>query len=424
MKFRLFPLPFAPLLIATGATLCSFAPASAQTVIPPTAAPIYETPPTLKASDLLTPAQLSGDLHRVRPEVTSNGLTNTYIIDSDSESFYAKGNDLVSERIREIYAIAGIRKTKGSEAYGKALGDAAKGTVDGAVNLVKDPVGSIKGVGKGAARFFKGANERVRTKTDGSDTSDDLKRYGDARRKIAGQYGVDPYSSNEVLHQEIDSLAKATGAGGLTFTLVKVAIPGGVGTAVSGLSTTDTLNNVLVEQGPYNLRAENRKRLESMGIDAPVIEAFLNHGTLNPKHQTVITHALLQLGDARGKGEYLRLAMASGSPEDAHFFQRNAELMAAYHTRKSPVVEIIDLQGLAVAYTKDRKLVLPVHLDYGSWTQIADQRSGFFEEFNRNDLAIEEREWFLSGVVSPMAKEQLESRGFVVTERALETVAP
>lgn len=409
---------FCTLPLIAGACLVAISRVNAQQAPVATPLPSYETPPVFNAADLLTPDQLQGPLHKVRPEVTTDGFTNTYIIDSQYGSFYAHGNDLLPERIREIYAIAGIRKTKDSDAYGKALGDAAKGTVDGAVNLVKKPVESIKGLGKGAARFFKGANERARSTTDGSDAPDQLKRYGDSRRKIAGQYGVDPYSSNEVLHQEIDTLAKATGAGNLTFTLAKVAIPGGAGLAVSGLSTTDTLNDILVEQGPYTLRAENRKRLIGMGINEAMIEAFLNHPNLNPKHQTVITLALQQLGPARGRAEYLRLAMASRSPEDAHFFQRNAELMAFYHRQKSPVIEIVNFRGIAAAYTNDRKLVLPVLLDYGSWTQIGDQLSQDFVAFGRNDLVIEGREWFLSGVLSPGAKAQIEGRGIVVTERA------
>ena len=390
--------------------------AHAQQAVP--ASVPYETPPTFNASDLLTPDQLQGPLHKVRPQVTTDGFTNTYIIDSNFGTFHAHGNDMVPERIREIYAIAGIRKTKESDAYGKALGDAAKGTVDGAVNLVKNPVDSIKGVGKGAARFFKGANERVRSTTDGSEAPDQLKKYGDARRKIAGQYGVDPYSSNEVLHQEIASLATATGAGNLTFTLAKVAIPGGVGLAVSGLSATDTLNDILVEQGPYTLRAENRKRLEAMGLDKEVIEAFLNHSVLNPKHQTVITLALQELGPARGKEIFLRAAMASRSAEDARFFQRNAELMLAYHRKRAPINEIVNVSGFSAAYTQDRKLVLPVLLDYGSWTAPADQISQAFVTFSRPDLVIEGREWFLSGIVSPTAKAQLQARGLIITEQA------
>ena len=184
------------------------------------------------------------------------------------------------------------------------------------------------------------------------------------------------------------------------------------------MSTTDTLNDILVEQGPYTLRAENRKRLVAMGIGEAAIEGFLNHPILNPKHQTVITLAMQQLGPARGKAEYLRLAMASQSPEDARFFQRNAELMVFYHRQKSQVTEILDFRGIAAVYTSDRKLVLPVLLDYGSWTEIGDQLSQDFVAFSRNDLAIDGREWYLSGVLSPMAKAQVEGRGIVVTERA------
>ena len=382
----------------------------------------YETPPVFRACDLVSADLLVGPQHRVREAVTTDGFTNTYIIDSDFGSFYAHGNDRLPERIREIYAIAGIRQTKESDAYKKALSGAAKDTVNGAVNLVKDPIGSVKGAGKGAARFFKGASERMRVNTDGSDAAADLKKYGSARRQIAGQYGVDPYTSNEVLRAEMDSLAQATGAGGLTFSLMKVAIPGGIGTLVSGVSTSSDLNDTLIEEGPYNLRAENRRRLEQMGIGEASIEAFLNHPALNPKHQTVITDSLMQLSNAQGKAEFLRLAMAARSEEDAHFFQRNAQLMATYNKNRSSIVNIVDFLGFPAAYTKDNKLVFPALLDYGSWTETGDRISQSFLAFSSSDLAISGHEWVFTGTVSATAKQALASRGIVVIEQAFQTL--
>lgn len=382
----------------------------------------YETPPVFRASDLVSSDLLVGPHHQIREAVTTDGFTNTYIIDSDFGSFYAHGDDRLPERIHEIYAIAGIRKTKESDAYQKALSGAAKDTVDGAVNLVKDPLGSIAGAGKGAARFFKGASERIRTTSDVNNASGDMKKYGSARREIAGQYGIDPYTSNEVLRAEIDALAQATGAGGLTFTLIKATIPGGFGTALSGVSTSADLNSTLIEEGPYNLRAENRKRLLQMGIDEAYIEAFLNHPTLNPKHQTVITYSLMQLSNAQAKIEFIRLAMTARSEQDAHFFQRNAQLLATYNKNRSSIVKIVDFLGFPAAYTKDNKLVLPALLDYGSWTESGDRISQSFLGFSRADLSIAGHEWVFTGVVSPTAKQALASRGIVVIEQAFQTL--
>ena len=386
-------------------------------------APIaYETPPVFRASDLVSPDLLAGPHHKVREAVTTDGFTNTYTIDSEFGSFYAHGNDRLPERIREVYAIAGIRKTKDSDAYKQALGGAAKDTVNGAVNLVKDPVGSVVGAGKGAARFFKGASERVRVNTDGSDASADMKKYGSARRQIAAKYGVDPYTSNEVLRAEIDSLAQATGAGGLTFSLATMAIPGGAGLVVSGASTSTDLNNALIEDGPFTLRAENRQRLLQMGIGEAYIEAFLNHPALNPKHQTVISYSLSQLGNANGRAEFLRLAMAARSEEDAHFFQRNAQLLATYNNNRSNIVNIVDFFGFPAAFTADKKLVLPALLDYGSWTETGDRLSRSFLALSQSNPDITGFEWVFTGVVSPTAKQALSDRGIVVIEQAFQTL--
>lgn len=405
-------------LLSAGALLLPASRAGAQ--IAPAGGP-YEAPPIFKAADLLTPDQLQGPHHKVREDVTTDGFTNTYIIDSDFGVFYAHGNDLLPERIREIYAIAGIRATKDTEAYGKALSGAAKGTVEGAKNLVKDPVGTVSGIGKGAMRFVKGATERVKTIGDEEETADDLKKFSSAKREIAGRYGVDPYSSNAVLREEIDSLAGATTAGTITFKLLTIAIPGAAGAAVGGISASAELNELLIKEGPYNLRVDNRTRLQRMAIGDYQIEEFLNHPVLNPKHQTVITIALSKLEGARARGEYIRMAMAARSEEDAFFFQRNAELMALYHMHQSRIVEVLDFNGLPAGFTADKKLVLPVLLDYGSWTETGERLAQSFGTFVRSDLEIAGRQWFLSGQLSARAREELSSRGMIVTENAFQT---
>lgn len=384
----------------------------------------YETPPALRSSELFDDQVLVGPHHRVRDEVKAGGSTHTFTIESDFGMIEAHGNDRLLERIKEIYAIAAIRETKETEAYQKALEGAARETADGAVDLITNPVDSVVGAGKGAVRLIKGAKERVRVAGEGGKLAEEMKKYGPARREIAGRYGVDPYTSNELLRTEIDSLAKAVGAGDLTFTLIKSAIPGGVGTVVSGVSKSASLNDKLIAEGPFALRAQNRERLEDMGIPEAQAEEFLDHTRLNPRHQTVITYCLELLGDTRGKAEFLRVAMTAESEQDAYSFQRLAELLAAYHRHRSPVREIAIVEGRAVAVVENGRLVLPQLLDYGIWTEEEALLSQALLAYSRPDLEISGVERVITGVFTSLAKTALADRGIKVLEQADEALVP
>ncbi len=401
----------------------SLTPAAAQSPID-SAAPAgnYEVPPVLKAPSLWGADVLQGEHHKVREEVTTAGFTNTYAIDSDYGVFYAHGDYMLLERIREIYAIAAIRATKESAAYTQAIGAGVAGTVDGAKNLVKDPLGSLSGMGKGAARFLKSATERVATTTQGNDAANNLKKYTEAKRQIAGKYGVDPYTSNQVYQSEVDSVATASTMGNFTVTLASYAIPGGVGIALRGLSTSDKLNEKLVAVGPYDLRVQNKALLQDMGVSDQLTEAFLDHPNLTPRHQTAIATLLGTLTGATGRSEYIRLALAVRSEEDAFFFTLNAALLANYDTHRSKVAAIVDCNGIPAAYTADQHLVLPILLDYGSWTELGSQFIDSFNACTAGNSPIKSRELVISGVLTPRATQELQARGIALTDKAFQTL--
>ncbi len=172
----------------------ALASAHAQEPVDSAVSAAYETPPVLKASDIWEDNLLSGPYHRVREDVDTSNFTNTYTVDSDFGIFIVQGDNMLFERVREIYAIAALRETKNSAAYAKAVGSSAANSIKGAGNLIKDPAGSIAGIGKGAGRFMRSLGERIKTSGEGNSSANDLKQYTEAKRQIAGEYKVDPFT--------------------------------------------------------------------------------------------------------------------------------------------------------------------------------------------------------------------------------------
>jgi hypothetical protein len=122
-----------------------------------------------------------------------------------------------------------------------------------------------------------------------------LLNVSEAKRKIAYDLGVDVYSSNRVLQNELDGLSKAQALGSLG---VSAAIPYGGGTVV-GISrmsqTAGDVNRLLRDETPSGLRNLNERKLQAMGVDRSLTERFLNTTQLSPRHKTMIVASLERL---------------------------------------------------------------------------------------------------------------------------------
>src|SRR5262249_46122996 len=199
------------------------------------AAGTFATPPVLAAADVLPAALLKGPHHRVLPEVSSDGYMEHFRIESDFGPFTAAGRRLLAVRVREIAAIAQLEETSKTKVFLESAGKAAMKPVTSAAKLVEDPAGTVKGIPGGVSRAFgrlkrtaSSAGGAAKDAVDGDDGKEkegaaaDTRSNGDkaqdlakswlgisaAHRKWAQKLGVDPYSSNAVLREKLDGVAK------------------------------------------------------------------------------------------------------------------------------------------------------------------------------------------------------------------------
>jgi hypothetical protein len=107
----------------------------------------------------------------------------------------------------------------------------------------------------------------------------------------------------------------------------------------------------------------------------------------------------------------------SQSTAEVLFFLRSVEMMTVYNTKVSPVRRILDLKGHPAFHAQDNALVLPLGVEYASWNSNSDSLSAAIAAYQA-DFEISRRLIYLSGLVSPLAKQHFEARGFVVSDRA------
>ena len=418
--------------LIAGAWCCSLLAAPAQVPPPPPAAesPLpdsgFEEPPVLKASEILQSEWLSGPRHKVREEVPTYAGENWYVIDSDAGIFEAAGNVMLQQRVTEIYAILQLREVSKGKTYAEALKAAAKSPFVMAKNLIKNPVGTISAVPKGVGKLLSRAGRAAQSAAQGGEKSayEDseaaaLLGVSKAKRDMAFQYGVNPYSSNVALQKEMNSIGWASFAGKASVAVLTAGIGGGVQATmkVTGVLGRNAVR--LRDTSPNDLRRESKESLLKMGLTDPAAEQFLGNSALSPLHQINIVTSLEALPGLPGRADYIALAAATTEDEtDAIFFEQTAALIARVHAESVKLKAIVLRDGFPVGVGANGTYVVALHWDYAAWTRRAAEFVARLREPGPNgaemQLAV-----MITGQVSPMLRRELEARKVQVFDRVI-----
>lgn len=389
------------------------------------AQPVFEQPPVLDAATILRPEFLKGPHFSVRPGVLTYAGHNQYTIDSDFGVFEAQGNAQLVQRVGEIEAIARLNEISRSDEYIKALELAAKGPVQLARNLATDPVKTVSGIPKGLWKFVNRAGEAAKQLGDDSPPNPydggagkDLIGFSKAKRDIAFQLGVDPYSSNEELQKQLNSIAWAAFGGNMTFRGALIPVGGTAANIATGVNLAQSTTAALRDNSPADLRSAGIKELDAMGVPGESATAFVNNPAWSPTEQTLFLQALGSMDGVRGRAQFVRLANSATDEVDTLFFRRTAELLAKIH-RETPLEALSSAYGFPVALTQDRTLVVALEWDYASFTENASKFIDSLKTGNFGADEIKTRRVVITGVASPAAKEGLKAAGFELTEKAL-----
>ncbi|MEE9548222.1 MAG: hypothetical protein V3V68_02585, partial [Nitrosomonadaceae bacterium] len=243
----------------------------------------------------------------------------------------------------------------------------------------------------------------------------------------ANKFGVDAYSSNKVLQKELNSLAWAGFAGGMTVTVAMLPIKGASNTAfyaVKGTQLTYGMNKILLDSSPEDIQKLNRKKMEEMGVRESVIKEFLRHLAYSPRHSTILVHALAEMQGVKNREQFIKQALHAQYEVEAFFYQRMAEMLHGYHTHVKPIKEIIPVRKLVLGYTSDQTIVTTIPLDLLYWIKLADLGSAAFVRLDLTGRPIKKKELWVTGTLTPRAMKELNARGIVIKERAGEVLMP
>lgn len=381
--------------------------------------------PQLKASEILKPEYLKGPHYTVRENVGTGSGVNQFVIDSDFGVFDADGDAMLVRREKEIYAIADLTEISKTDQFKDSLANAAKGTFNAAKKIVTDPGETLSNVPKGISKFMGKAGQSIKKigkkKEDGGQGDSNVEKMtgvAKSKRKIAVSMGIDPYSSNSVLQKQLENVAWASWAGGFAFSAATFPISGPVGAGLTVTNVSDSLNKVVAEKPPTDLRAMNRENLRKSGVSDRDTERLLNNSAFTLTDQTALALNLKALDGVANRGAFVRAAAErSDSESDALFCVQTSALMGQLHTSGHPLAEIAMMGDLPVCVAKDGTLIVALQWDYAAWTsraaEFVDDLQKLANEPGHNKHVLVA----VSGQMSPRFKQELQSRGITAQDR-------
>ncbi|HUD42215.1 MAG TPA: hypothetical protein VMR06_09510 [Dokdonella sp.] len=410
-------------------------------------APRYDEEPVLEAATLVPPERLGGPGFTVDPHVEIRGYMAHFTLDTPAGPLQAQSVEILAEREDELPVLLALERLTRSDAFTRSAGGTLGGTARAVGNVMLHPIQTLRGLPAGVARFFaapfvklgrqaQSLSDRVAREwgtagnpypaadgpmTDarqargerpgrswyagvGAEAGRELKRqaeYGQAKRELARQLGVDPYTSNPYLHDQLDRLAWA-GVGGR---LSAAAVLGGVG-GTAAMATTLQIDSAVWSLDGDALRARNEERFGRWCADDLLVRQFLRRGTFTPTFHGRLLESLDTLRPAAGGDALLELAMSARSELEARFVVNALRLLAADPSVDSGAGRLRTI-GAALAWQRaDGSVLLPLPVDYLSWTPEVE---AFFD---RAEFRLRDKTALVAGQATPRVRRGLTERGW------------
>ena len=385
----------------------------------------YEDGVLLETSQLLPAGILRGPSYRVRDQVATDGYMAHFEIDSDFGAFDAIGVPQALQRIREVEAIRTLVETSKGDLFAEGLKRSIEQPIDAVKNIVKNPVETVKQAPKTVGHFFGSIGSAIgrgvekandRSSGDGpeptagevgrsiGETAKNVAGFDKARLATAKQLGVDPYSDNARLQEEMDKVTWAFFAGGLPLRVGAAVASAGVAVAATNMVGLPEETYALTRG---ELETRDGRSLAAMEVPDEDIRIFQLNRALSTTRRHLIVTSLEALSKARGRGRLVQQANACTSSAEADFLI--AALSILEERQRSGATDYVSLEVLGRlpgAINAKGELEIPAPVDHVTWTP---EVAGFA---NRADLGAAPKVLVHTGRLTPAANAGLVAAGW------------
>lgn len=400
-----------------------------------------EAEPVLRTETLLQGrVHMTGTGYRIARDTPVRDYMGRYRLESDIGVVEATGIDELAQRVDELPAARRLLALERSDAFGSALAASAKNTGQAVVRVVTQPVETLSALPMGIGRAISTAGRRVRAVAlqvgdaarrddaveaepevvdEAAATNDpedavidfakELAGVNKARRQIAKDLGIDPYTRNPLVADKLGQLAWASVAGGLSLDLALSAVPSELRDA---LGTANSINGLAWDLPPADIRYQLERTLRERGHSGFNAREFLRNPAFSPTDQLAFVELIERLDLRDGENEVLAAATAAKRPAHAQFMLRQMRLLVASSTN-DPMRSMHATSGLVWALNQRNEPVLPLAIDHLAWS--GDLASSI-EASGRLDRG--RGHVLVAGTASRLASSRLQALGWDVRTRA------
>lgn len=386
----------------------------------------FEKPPVLNVRDLIDEKLLQGKGFRVEEKVPTDGVMGVYTLVADKDTFgddagtyQVLSREMAMLRLSEVPAIIKLNETSKVGTFAKSMATTAAQPLESAGNMVLHPVDTVTGLPSGVGRFFDRVGDGVgrmwnSEPTPGTggeergvgDATRDVLGYEQERRALAKKLGVDPYTTNRVLAKKLDEIATTAFRARVGVnTAISVFVPASI--ILTGVRTMD---NLVWDTPRGDLIVRVEDKLQELQVPKAQSSAFTHNPAIPLSLQVAVVENLGRLGGVPRRGDMVGLMGSVETESQARFLATSIRMLAEYHEKKKPITAMT-VPGPVIARDQDGALVLPAPVDYVSWTE----RVASFAK-HRSFQAARQRTLWITGQMSPRAKQEFEANGWTIRE--------
>jgi hypothetical protein len=401
----------------------------------------YETPPIRKASEVLPPALIQGAHFKVQDQVGWKEGLHLFKVESEFGPFEVWGEPMLRVRLKEVEALYTLRKTSstvvGASAGAKQLGS----SVVSLGKAFRHPVKVGKALPGGVKRLFKSVKYDVASvSSTGKSVTDEKAQGGSVEgqdsaakkagiklgrslagvtgsyRKWAETVGVNPYTTNTAIRDELNRLANVE-AGSRIGT--KIFAPSIV---PAELKIITDVSKTAYHKDWREIIEENKKALDLMRVTPEVKTAFLGNVQINLTLQTLLIELLEDMNGIENRHIVIKQASLLLTDAEAVFFAESLMMAHWFHSTQAPAARMLGGTLIPVILTRDGRVIAFSASDFEYWTKLTAPIAADFDRQYRS--VSRKREIWVADNVSAGFVRGVSNLGWSVRSDLRERVLP
>ncbi len=306
----------------------------------------YEEINTEDASHYLPGKADSSKPYVLLPRVESDGFINQYRIQSEpGDELIAAGTDLAGERLHELEIIQALSEIKQTDAFMQGLNASVDMTLKASEQVLEDPGEAMKNLEKGFSRFVDNVGATVsdlakRSGPGGGDGENPetglVKEFlgvNSARRRLAVDFKVDPYSSNQVLQKSLEDVAMAIIAGGASLDLALQSAPGAASAIRKTAAIMEDGSQHYLHFSPKILRFKINEHLAGAEFSSEKLDEVLDNTACTWRHAATVAGALVRINLPAVNEQVFSWALAAENEAECRRRMHMMELAWDYRRR-------------------------------------------------------------------------------------------